>query len=322
MLCVRPSGRWESSGAGGVIWWAGPSLNVPQIAERSAVDSAVQSERSAVQSAATSAERSAVDSAVQEESQCGKQCGKQCGIEMPQSVENQSTYSEGKKVSHTFSESFRAPSREAVLAVGTEGTEKNEPTNLPNPPAPETTSGAAHGRLAGWIQKNSATMGIPKGRAKESLDKLVAKHGEAITIKALNSFLNRPEGFGGLNQPWLVFAKEADIYVGQVIQEKCTKEADDLVQRRSGEQTKAEILAKLDALIPPLSEAERASVQQRVARAELLTNGLDYSISWQDLADSHTGLISDIVDKRRKLADAEVEAEEAKSWTGKIEDYL
>jgi hypothetical protein len=193
-----------------------------------------------------------------------------------------------------------------------------EPTNQPNLPAPETTSGAAHGRLAGWIKKNFTTMGRPKGKAKELLDRLVAEHGEAVVIRVLNSFLNRPEGFGGLNQPWLVFAKEADLYVGQVIQEERTKEADDVAQRHAGEQMKAEILAKLDALIPPLSEAERASVQQRVARAELLTNGLEYSISWQDLADSHTGLISDVVDKRRKLA----EAEEAKFWTGKIEDFL
>jgi hypothetical protein len=184
------------------------------------------------------------------------------------------------------------------------------PTSL-NLRAPENESGAVDGGVAGWIRKNLATMGSPKGKPKDVLNALVAEHGENDVVQALDKFLNRPDGFQGIKHAWSLFISEASDHIGQVQSERRRKEAEDLSNRRAGERLKAETLAKLEGIIPPLSESERTFIQEHIAKMENgKLSGVDYFIRWQMIAETiHRELRC-----RRYVAEQES--------GGSIEDYL
>lgn len=181
------------------------------------------------------------------------------------------------------------PSGESALPSGLDRTTSKSSSKIPtNPPtktasAPENTSGAGRkgGGVAGWIEKNFATMSAPKGKHKDALDQLAAKHGDDVVTAALNYFLNRPDGFGGVKMPWALFTSEADQYVGQVLKERRQKKDQETKQLRDGERMKAQTLALLETMDPPLMESDRAIIQDYVEKGEQQrTNPQDYFIWW------------------------------------------
>jgi hypothetical protein len=170
---------------------------------------------------------------------------------------------------------------------------KNQPTHHPPEKEKKLPSGASRkgGGVEGWILKNLATMGTPKGKHREALNQFVAQHGDDVVTTALNQFLNRPDGFGGVKIPWALFISEADMLIGQLKQAASEKEANDLANMRAGERLKAKLLPQFESLEPPLTESERKELDQVLQwEGEILTQpapnddwkrGVEYYIFWQ-----------------------------------------
>lgn len=70
-------------------------------------------------------------------------------------------------------------------------------------------------KLTKWIFDNFNLMGAI-GKSRVGLDRLVATHGAALVLAALNSFYNRPGDFGGVKNAWALFLSEADDHIANV----------------------------------------------------------------------------------------------------------
>jgi len=110
--------------------------------------------------------------------------------------------------------------------------------SLPSSLPPKT------GGLAGWIKNNYATMGAPDKASRLKINDLISENGEETVLKALNKFLNRPQGFNDVHRPWSLFLNESEIHIGQVLDEK--NEAERKAKEKEIIDANVELQAKAD----------------------------------------------------------------------------
>jgi hypothetical protein len=77
------------------------------------------------------------------------------------------------------------------------------------------------GRLEGWLQKNQATMGVVVANTDENkwLKQQVETYTESTVVEALEKYLHRPKGLGGIKNHWAMLRKEFPAYVALASQE-------------------------------------------------------------------------------------------------------
>jgi hypothetical protein len=133
------------------------------------------------------------------------------------------------------------------------------PVSPPKPTNPHTGEGG----LEGWITNHCDQMGVPAESIKNILDGKVRAKGEANVVRALNKFLERPQGVVGLKSPWAMCLKELDVYLAvvddanMVADREAKKEA---AIQASIEQQRQELIQRLTPKKPNEGEVDPADI--------------------------------------------------------------
>jgi hypothetical protein len=91
------------------------------------------------------------------------------------------------------------------------------PKQIPSQPSKPTTAQTENskpGWLEGWILKNLDQVMAPPGRKiRDVLDSKARTKGPNTVLRALDKFVNRQQGFGGVKQPWSLLLSEIDTWI-------------------------------------------------------------------------------------------------------------